>query len=115
MGKNFDQIVREEFEFLLQEHGFSTIAKCEKVADGYEILFTNRTTGVRLNYEFREAYVFVTIYRLINGKFVENPNPIKPESVMHGFSLDDIIAVQNPEAMVKPAYQYGTNSVYYDP
>ena len=113
-SKEFDQIVKEEFDYLIKDYGFSLV-KCKKVGAGYEILFKNKTTGVKIDYEFREAYIFVTIYRLRNGKLVENPRYIKPDSVIHGFSLDDILALRNPQAIVRPAYEYPADSEFYDP
>lgn len=110
---DFDQVVKKAFEYLVNDYGFS-LAKSRKVAGGYEILFTNKTTGVLIEYEFREAYVFVMVYRLVNGIFVANPRPIKSDTVMNGFSLDDILALRNPDAMMKPAYEYGTESEFYN-
>ena len=114
VASDFDQVVKEEFEYLIKEYGFSLV-KCRDVAGGYEILFTNKTTGVLIEYEFREAYLFVTVYRLVNAVFVVDPGIIEPDTVLNGFSLDDILAVRNPDTIIKPAYEYGADSEFYNP
>lgn len=113
-SEDFEEIVKSEFSFLVEEFGFC-LADIKKTAMGYDALFTNDTTAVRISYEFREAYLFVTIYRLIHGKFVDNPRPIHHNSVLTGFALDDVLTLRNPAAAMKPAYAYGVTSEYYHP
>ncbi|MDY0091677.1 MAG: hypothetical protein RBT80_03160 [Candidatus Vecturithrix sp.] len=54
------------------------------------------------------------LYRLINGKLVENPSPITENSVLNAFCLDDIVTIRNPDATMKPAYCYGIESEFYN-
>ncbi|GAK58227.1 hypothetical protein U27_05200 [Candidatus Vecturithrix granuli] len=112
-GKNFDQIVLEQFHFLITDYGFKFVKKREENW-GYDIVFLNATTGVHVIYEFREAYIFIMLYRLINGKLVENPSPITENSVLNAFCLDDIVTIKNPDATMKPAYYYGIESEFYN-
>lgn len=113
MPKPFDNIVKEEFDFLVAEFRFR-LKKCEEITGGFDILFLSDKCGVRIVYEFREAYIFIMLHKLQNGKFIDNPRPITAESVITGFSLDDILSIRAPGAIVKPAYEYGSDSEFYD-
>jgi hypothetical protein len=113
MAKSFDKIVEKQFNFLGADYGFR-LEHCKKVEGGYDILFLNDRCGVHITYEFREAYVFIALHKLQNGKFIDNPRPITAESVLTGFSLDDILFLKSPSAIVKPAYAYGADSEFYD-
>lgn len=31
-----------------------------------------------------------------------------------GFGLDDLINLRNPQDLIKPAYEYGEDSIYYN-
>jgi hypothetical protein len=113
MSKSFDRIVDEEFGFLRAEYGFRR-DRCLETRGGFDILFLSNVCGVRIVYEIREAYIFVTLYRLAGGKVVEDSGSIGPESVLTNYSLDDVLLVRAPEALMKPAYAYGAESEYYD-
>src|SRR6185503_13198680 len=64
--------------------------------------------------EFQEAYIFIMLYQLVNGLLIDNPGSIKHDTVLYGFGLDDIINLRDPSALIKPAYDYGEESKYYD-
>lgn len=112
-NKNFDEIAKEQFEFLQSEFGFN-INACEKKDWGYELIYLNDTTGVKITYEFQEAYIFITLYQLINGTLIENPRNIEQKTILYSYGLDDIINERDSLALIKPAYQYGEDSDYYD-
>lgn len=112
-NKDFNGIVKEQFKFLESDFGFQ-LPKSEKEVWGYELVYLNKTTGVKITYEFREAYIFIVLYKLINGNLQENPRNIQENTVLYGYGLDDIIGFRNPQALIKPAYQYGEESEYYD-
>ena len=112
-NNDFEFIAKEQFSFLQSEFKFQLI-NCIVETWGYELIYKNETTGVKITYEFQAAYIFITIYRLINGKFCEDPRNINEDTVLNSFGLDDIISVQNPKALVKPAYEFGEASEYYD-
>jgi hypothetical protein len=114
MAQNtFDQIAKEQFAFLLSDYAFE-LAKCKEENWGYSLVYLNRSTGVEIVYEYREAYVFITLYRLVGRRLVRNPLNIADDAEIHGFALDDIIGLRNPSARMKPAYEYGEGSEYYD-
>ncbi|MBK8503664.1 MAG: hypothetical protein IPL46_16510 [Saprospiraceae bacterium] len=81
---------------------------------GYELIYLNNTTGVKITYEFREAYIFIMLIKLVDGSLIENPRSIQENNVLYGYGLDDVIGLRNPQALIKPAYQYGEESEYYD-
>ncbi len=109
----FKIIAEEKFSFLTSDFNFKLI-KSYKCKWGYELLYLNEVTGVKIIYEYREAYIFIVLCELLNGKIVENPFKIEEDSVLHCYGLDDVINIQNPSDLVKPAYQYGKESKYYD-
>jgi hypothetical protein len=113
MSKTFDKIVEDQFKYLVSDFRFR-LEKCKKIDGGFDILYVNNLCGVHIVYEFRESYVFITLHKLQNGKFVDNPSPIKFESMLTGYSLDDILLQRAPNAIVKPAYAYGEDSEFYD-
>lgn len=112
-ANDFDTISKEQFQFLELEYGFK-IKKCKKEDWGYELIYLNITTGVKIVYEFREAYIFISLYKLVNGNFIENPKSIESDMEIHGYGLDDIINLRNSKALIKPAYQYGEESKFYN-
>lgn len=112
-SKDLDVIAKEQFKFLESDFGFQ-LSKSEKKDWGYELIYRNKTTGVKLTYEFREAYIFIMLYKLVDGSLIENPRSIQENTILYGYGLDDIISLRNPQALIKPAYQYGEESEYYD-
>lgn len=112
-AKDFDIIAQEQFKFLVSEYDFR-LSKCEKEDWGYELIYLNDTTGVKITYEYREAYVFIMLYQLLDGEFQENPRNIEGNTILHGYGLDDLISLRNPQTLIKPAYDYGEQSKYYD-
>jgi hypothetical protein len=113
VNKNFDEIAKEQFNFLESDFDFM-LAKCQKEDWGYELIYMNKTTGLKITYEFQEAYIFILLYKLVNGSLIENPRNIKADTILYGYGLDDIINYRNPLALIKPAYQYGEKSEYCD-
>ena len=104
--------IEEEFSFLESEYNFAC-SRSEKIDGGFEFEYLNSTTGVCITYEFREAYIFIMLYRLIGGKLIKNPFRIGLDTSLNGYGLDDFILINDPSAMVKPAYQYGEQSEFY--
>jgi len=111
--KDFNIIAQEQFKFLESEYGFRLL-KCEKEDWGYELIYLNNKTGVKITYEYREAYIFIMLYQLEDGKIVENPKSIDGNATLYGYAMEDLINLRNPDALIKPAYEYGEQSEYYD-
>ena len=111
--KGFSIIAKKHLSFLESEYNFR-LSKCDKEDWGYELIYRSDTTGVRITYEYREAYIFIMLYQLVDGAIKENPRNIENNTVLYGYGLDDIISLRNPEDLIKPAYEYGEQSEYYD-
>ncbi|MCB0531337.1 MAG: hypothetical protein KDD14_04000 [Saprospiraceae bacterium] len=112
-AKDFIIIAKEQFSFLESEYNFR-LSKCDKENWGYELIYLSDSTGVKIIYEYREAYIFIMLYKLIDGDIIENPRNIQDKTTLYGYELDDLIRLKNPQALIKPAYEYGEQSEYYD-
>src|SRR5690625_3265875 len=112
-AKEFDIIAQEQFKFLVSEYDFR-LSKSEKEDWGYELIYLNDTTGVKITYEYRESYVFIMLYLVLGGELQETPKRIEGNTTLWGYGLDDLISIRNPQALIKPAYDYGEHSKYYD-
>jgi len=110
-NKDFDIIAKEQFSFLESEYNFK-LSKCSKENWGCELIYLNDVTGVKISYEYREAYIFIMLYQLINGNLQENPRNIEDGTILCGYGLDDLISIRNPSDLIKPAYEYGEQSEY---
>ena len=110
--KNFDVVAKKEFKFLVLNYNFKLI-KCYKEDWGYVLIYLNNDVGVKITYEYREAYIFIMLYKLIAGKLVENPLSIRTDSTLYGYGLDDIVNLRNPSDLIKPANQYDSNSIFH--
>jgi hypothetical protein len=111
--KNFEEIVKKEFKFLESKFEFK-LYKSKEEDWGYKIIYLNKTTGVKITYEYRESYLFIMLYRLVDGKIVENPRNINEETTLFGYALDDIIKLHNPSALIGSTYKYSNDSKCHD-
>lgn len=112
-NRSFDIIAKEQFSFLESEYNFR-LSICNREDWGYNLIYMNDTTGVKITYEYREAYIFIMLYRLVDGSLQENPRSIEDNTILYGYGLDDIISMSNPKDLIMPAYEYGEQSKYYD-
>ncbi|UOG32738.1 hypothetical protein [Leptospira noguchii] len=110
---SFDVLIKKYFKFLELDYKFHFV-KSKKESWGYEILYLNETTGVKIVYEYREAYIFIFLYRLIDGKLIEDPGEIVQNTKLNSFSLGDIVNIRNPSALLKATYEYPENSKYFN-
>ena len=112
--EELEQVFEEAFDFLKNEYGFNTLLS-KREDWGYYFTAINLTTGIEIKYEFKEAFIQIVIYKLIDGKIVKNiTKAIKNNETITGFSLEWILALKNPEAQIKPAYEYGIESKFYE-
>ena len=112
--KKLEQVFEQTFDFLGKEYGFNTILS-KREGGEYYFIAINSTTGIEIKYEFKEAFIQIVIYRLVDGKIVKNiTNAIKNNEPITGFSLEWVLALRNPEAQIKPAYEYEIESKYFD-
>lgn len=112
-NEKFDQIVQEKFNFLITDFGFK-LADSREEKWGYNLIYLNSTTGVKINYEFREAYIFIMLCKLVDGNLIENPRNINEDTTLYCYGLDDIVDIINPKDSMKPVYQYSDGFEYYN-
>lgn len=65
------------------------------------VAYQNQTTGVLAEYEVRDAYLNILLYRLENGKIIRDPVLNSPTATtFHGHALDDIVSLRSAAAVV---------------
>lgn len=108
----FTEMACEVFAFLEDEYGFS-IKDVENTRGGGNVMYVNTSKGVALkvSYEFLDAFVFLFVYKLINGEIRENSYPITDNSQISRFDFNYVLS---KETEMRPAYEYGTDSAFYD-
>jgi hypothetical protein len=112
--KTLELLFREVFGFLLDEFNFRIIlSKSDNF--GYYMTVLNPTTGIELEYEIRECFVNIVLYKLIDQKLVKRTNSaIIDGTPITGFSFDWILALRNPEVEILPTYKYEEYSIFHD-
>ena len=114
MKKELKLLFENTFRFLITDYNFNVIST-KTDNGGFSLLAKNLTTGVKIIYELREAYIHIILYKLIDGEIVRNTvSAIKNAEPINGFELGWIIELKNPEAQLKPVYEYGIESPFYD-
>ena len=110
---DFVTIAKDEFAFLRDDYDYESVAE-EDGSNGGFVSFLNPGVGVgvKLQYEFASDFVFVFVYRLIDGQMRDNSLPITDDSEINCFDFNDYLA---KDQKMRPAYEYGENSIYYDP
>jgi len=106
----FCSVAKEKFAFLVEEFDFSLVDEAAEPWGG-EIVYRSGLVGIRVTYEAPSAFVFVRIYRLVEGEMRENPSDAR--------SVDDVTYIYMQDALseafrMRPAYEYGEDSAYYD-
>ncbi|MGY4537393.1 hypothetical protein ACVW0P_001809 [Mucilaginibacter sp. UYNi724] len=111
MNKHLKTVIKEKFKFLEKEFDFE-LTKSKRESWGFESLYINATTAVKISYETRESYLFIMLYKLVNGDFIENPVMIKISTDLYGYGLDDILLIKDPSALLLPMYKYADGTPY---
>jgi hypothetical protein len=91
--------LKDKFFFLQQEYGFKGVSSVID-KDFCIIKMQNDTTGIALHYERREDDVFVYLYRLIDGKMVEDKIPISSDFPLNSIELRFIIQFREGEKFI---------------
>jgi len=105
-------LFQDVFAFLKNEYTFRVVK--EKLNANADLLYVNDTTGVKIVFSNREAYCFIYLYKLVEGKLIENPSNIYMNSKLYAYMLDDIVALRNPSRLIRPAYMYGEDSKFHN-
>jgi len=104
MTKNsFFKICEKEFSFLRDEYNFEIVDKKE-LDWCYQIFLKNKLTGIIINFEFRDFYVYLKLCKLRNGKFVKDVGEIKPDSKLYNFDYENLLLIRSPESIF-PEYK----------
>lgn len=101
--EKFLELCRKHFGFLSEEFGFRE-AKKESSSWGHVLYLKNETTAVRISLEWEYPGVFVHLYRLVDGKIVENPIIIQQEDELMNYSLDDLLSIRAPGLELSPIF-----------
>ena len=117
--KEYKLLFQNAFKFLITDYNFKIISS---KTDNWGIVIKakNRTTGVKIIDEIREAYIQIVLYRLVDGEIVDNSSSvinatnINNDEPMLGFGLGWIIELKDPEAQLLPSYEYGEDSPFKD-
>ena len=92
----FINICPKIFHFLEENFDF-IIAEIKRDRFGAEIIYKNLTTGIKIRFEPREFYVFITLYRLINGNLPVYKDLKEYDSdLTNRFDFDDLIDFRMP-------------------
>jgi hypothetical protein len=105
------QIFEKAFDFLTKKYQF-VVSKSLIESWGYSFYAKNITTGIKITYEFREEYILVVIYRLVDGEIIgdNEANAIRNNKPIARFGLDWIMKLRDPELPLKPTYDYEKKS-----
>jgi len=106
-------IITDCFSFLITDFSFTKVE--ERTENwGIEIKYANDTTGVKITYEYREVYIFITIYQLHNGVMLDLPSHVDKNTELYCFGFDDAISILASDKLLKPMYDYEEDSKYCD-
>jgi hypothetical protein len=97
--KQFLKLAQNKFHFLIKEFMFKE-PKFNVDSFGYYLEYRNATTGIKIEYETREQYINVNLYRLIAGEF---PQFEIDKECDNGFSVDDVATLRVNNCIVSQA------------
>jgi len=92
----FEGYAREAFRFLEDHYGFRLVQISH---DRYSLvmLYQNATTGIKIEFEPRESMIWVTLYRLVDGKLPEYKSVLDLDrDTTNRFDLDALIEFKTP-------------------
>ncbi len=96
---HFFDVCKKKFAPVIKKFNF----KISKQIDedwGYKLFLQNRTTGIELYYEFRDMMVFLKLYQLINGSIQIQKGEIRPETILNGFDINDLLDIRSPSSKI---------------
>jgi len=96
LADTFYQVCHDKFHFLVTEVACRSVVKKER-SGVCRVIYRNGTTAVEIGFEWREQYIYVELYRLVDGKMKENPIMIREDSDLTVFNLDDLLAIRAPK------------------
>ena len=111
-SSSFSNITLDVFRFLESDFEYQVDEVVEKKSESY-VSYVNSSlgVGVKLLFDFSYSVVFVFIHRLVDGVLCDNPPNITDDSVLSCFDFNDYL---DEDLKLKPAFEYGEDSEYYD-
>jgi hypothetical protein len=97
---SFVSTMRAHFRFLVDEAGFEAV-KSRADRDVPTVVYRRHDLTIVVSYETREQYLQVVFFRASDT----GPDGL-PLRGARGFSLDDIVKLRRPEAVMKPWYEH---------
>jgi hypothetical protein len=113
METAFVGLVKELFYFLVKDFGFALVPSpkdCRRTEVRY--ISSDKLIGIKIEDDKRSDIVVVFIYRLVDGKFVDNNYSAKGGPII--YCIDFAYILNEPQRM-KPGYAYGDSSPYHHP
>ncbi len=100
-GGLFFDLVEAKYRYLIDDYAFRLRRK--RAFSGWaEVLYRNRTTAVKIWWEYRDSYFEVSLSRLVDGKLLDDPWFILPDSVLNTFYLSNLVAIRCPDRKTLP-------------
>lgn len=93
---NIRQLCHKHFGYLKNDYGFESLSSTKK----NELQFKSDSVGVRLEFDPREFYLFVTICKLDGNEFPPRPREIVPTTIISCFDLDDIVTLRSTKSLI---------------
>lgn len=91
--QNIANTLKQAFNFLQEEYDFKVVSS-DIDKEFCIIKMQNITTGIALHYERRESNIFVYLYRLIDGKMVEDSIPVSSSTPLNSIELQYIVQLK---------------------
>ena len=109
-GKDFFDLCKKEFSYLLEDFNF-IVSEEKEPKWGFQVFMKNSTTGVIISFEFREFYVFLKICKLENDAFVDDVKEIRSNSKINNFDYENLLLIRSPESIYP---KYTDDTVFND-
>lgn len=112
MQNGFVSLATELFRFLENDFGFEVVEAAEDGQCGF-VTYDCQKSGVAIRVEFDPEcqYLFIYIYRLVNGRRIEPKPPIRQDSKIDCIEFTDALASAD---QMKPGYEYDDDSPFFD-
>ncbi len=101
--ENHRILLNDKFKFLKTDYEFEPVSTIDD-PDFYKVILKNTTTGIAIIYEYRDANVFIYLYKLINGQIIEDKLPIVERDPLNSIELSYIVQYRDPERLTVPLY-----------
>lgn len=105
--KNYKFLLSQKFAYLKTEYDFEPVSNIDD-SEFYKVVLKNSTTGIAIIYEYRDANIFIYLYRLVDGQIVEDKLPLVENEPLNSIELSYIVQYKDAEKLTKPLYDSST-------